>query len=84
MFRTIQIAALAFVAAVVPIATLFTASGVARAESVFSFATTPSRLPKNVVPTHYAIDLKPDLTTRAIAGSEVVEIKVLSPPIAWF
>ena len=58
---------------------LVAGSGVARAESVYSFATTPGRLPKNVVPTHYAIDLKPDLATLAVGGSEVVDIKVLAP-----
>jgi aminopeptidase N len=71
LFRAIQIAALALVAALVA------GSGVSRAESVYSFASAPGRLPKNVVPTHYAIDLKPDLATLATSGSEVVEIKVL-------
>src|SRR5260370_34207804 len=73
LFRAIQMAALAIIAA------LAAGSGVARAESVYSFATTPGRLPKNVVPTHYAIDLKPDLTTLAVGGSEGVGIKVLPP-----
>src|SRR6202035_4832778 len=73
LFRAIQMAALAIVAA------LLAGSGVALAESVYSFATTPGRLRKNVVPTHYAIDLKPDLTTLAVGGSEVVDIKVLTP-----
>jgi aminopeptidase N len=72
VLRAIRIGALAIVAALV-------AGSGARAESVYSFATTPGRLPKNVVPTHYAIDLRPDLATRAVPGSEVVDIKVLAP-----
>jgi aminopeptidase N len=69
--RTYQIAGLACVA-------LLVAGGaIARAESVYSFATAPGRLPKNVVPTHYAVDLSPDLATLAVSGSEVVVIKVL-------
>jgi aminopeptidase N len=72
LLRAIQIAAFAFVAALVA------GGGVSRAESVYSFATTPGRLPKNVMPTHYTIDLKPDLTTRAVSGSEVVDIKVIA------
>jgi aminopeptidase N len=73
LFRAIQIIALAIAAALV-------ASGsVARAESSYSLATTPGRLPKNVLPTHYAIDLKPDLNTLAVDGSEVVDLKVIAP-----
>jgi aminopeptidase N len=73
VFRAIQITAFALIAA------LLVGSSVSRAESVYSFATTPGRLPKTVVPVHYAIDLKPDLTTLALSGSEVVDIKVLEP-----
>ena len=73
LFRVIQIIASGLVAALV------VGSGVARAESAFSFAATPGTLPKNVVPTHYAIDLKPDLTTLAVKGFEVVDIKVITP-----
>ena len=56
-------------------ALLFAAAG-ARAEPAFSFNATPGKLPKAVVPTHYAIDLKPDLDTLVIVGSEVVDIEV--------
>jgi aminopeptidase N len=55
------------------------AAGGARAEPAFSFDATPGKLPKTVVPTHYAIDLKPDLDTLAIGGSEVVDIEVTRP-----
>jgi aminopeptidase N len=73
VFRAIQITAFAL------IAVLLVGSSVSRAESVYSFATTPGKLPKTVVPAHYAIDLKPDLTTLAVSGTEVVDIKVLEP-----
>ncbi len=76
LLRAIQIAAFA---GLVLTAALLAGAGVARAESVYAFATTPGRLPKNVVPTHYAIDFKPDLNTLALSGSEVVDIKVLEP-----
>jgi aminopeptidase N len=79
LFCAIQTAAFAVVVALVSTAALLASTGVSRAESIYSFATTPGRLPKNVVPTHYAIDLKPDLDTLAVSGSEVVDIKVLEP-----
>src|SRR6266849_2863260 len=46
--------------AAVAAATLLSASA-AVAGAVYSFETTPGRLPKAVVPTHYAIELEPDL-----------------------
>jgi aminopeptidase N len=58
------------------VAALLIAAGSACAEPTFSFNATPGKLPKTVVPTHYAIDLKPDLETLAIVGSEVVDIEV--------
>jgi aminopeptidase N len=76
VLRAIRIGALPVLAAFIVV---LMAGGGARAESVYSFATTPGRLPKNVMPTHYTIDLKPDLATRAVPGSEVVDIKVLAP-----
>src|ERR1700753_2356965 len=51
-------------------------SGSARAEQVFSFDTTPGQLPKIAVPSHYAIELAPDLQALTAAGSEVVDIEV--------
>ena len=54
-------------------------TGRAAAEAPFSFATTPGKLPKTVVPVHYAIDLKPDLDKLTFAGSETVDIEVLEP-----
>ncbi len=80
LFRAIQFTAqLTAFTALALIATLAANSGLACAESVYSFASTPGRLPKNVVPIHYAIDLRPDLSTLAVSGSEVVDIKVLEP-----
>ncbi len=51
----------------------------ARAEPGYSFDTTPGKLPKAVIPLHYAIELTPDLTSLKIAGSEVVDIEVREP-----
>jgi aminopeptidase N len=61
------------------LAVLLIAIGNTRAEPVFSFDATPGKLPKTVVPTHYAIELKPDLDTLVIVGSEVVDIEVAKP-----
>ena len=53
--------------------------GGAGAEPVFSFAATPGKLPKTVVPTHYAIELEPNLETLTLAGAETVDIEVREP-----
>jgi aminopeptidase N len=39
----------------------------------------PGKLPKTVVPIRYEIELKPDLNTLALSGSEAVDIEVLQP-----
>src|SRR5437899_3238008 len=51
----------------------------AAAEQVYSFDRTPGRLPKTVIPIHYAIELEPDLENLTLAGSEVVDIEVREP-----
>jgi aminopeptidase N len=51
-------------------------SGGARAEQTFAFDTTPGQLPKIVVPSHYAIELAPDLQALTVDGSEVIDIEV--------
>jgi aminopeptidase N len=58
---------------------LLSVSGAAVAEPVFSFDTTPGKLPKSVVPVHYAIELTPDLESLKLAGIETVDIEVREP-----
>jgi aminopeptidase N len=58
---------------------LASATGGAMAEPVFSFGETPGKLPKTVVPIHYALDLTPDLDKLTLVGSESVEIEVAAP-----
>src|SRR5947209_3753743 len=53
--------------------------GVAAAEPGYSFDATPGRLPKTVVPIHYAIELEPNLESLTLAGSELVDIEVREP-----
>ena len=49
------------------------------AEAPFSFAATPGKLPKDVVPVQYAVHLVPDLVAHTFLGSETIEIDVLRP-----
>lgn len=58
-------------------AALFAAALCARAEAPFSFAATPGKLPKDVVPVQYAAHLIPDIAARTFLGSETIEIDVL-------
>ncbi len=46
------------------------------AEPLYSFAATPGKLPKTVVPIHYAIELEPNLENLTLAGAETVDIDV--------
>ncbi|MGI8480556.1 MAG: M1 family metallopeptidase, partial [Chthoniobacterales bacterium] len=50
-----------------------------RAEAPFNFATTPGKLPKEVVPISYDIHLKPNIEKRAFTGSETVTLDVKKP-----
>lgn len=60
-------------AAAVLIASTFSA----HAEAPFSFAATPGKLPKDVVPVQYAAHLVPNLAANTFLGSETIEIDVL-------
>jgi hypothetical protein len=50
--------------------------GAAAAEKPFTLQGTPGKLPKAVVPIHYAIELVPNLARDKFAGSVVVDIVV--------
>ena len=49
------------------------------AEKPFSFATTPGKLPKEVVPTEYSIRIVPDIDKLTFTGTETVKLSVHSP-----
>src|SRR5215470_5553537 len=51
----------------------------ARADASFSLETTPGKLPKTVVPIHYAIDLQPDLSALTARGVAIIDIDVREP-----
>jgi aminopeptidase N len=44
------------------------------AEKPFDFASTPGKLPKNVVPEEYAIRITPDVEKRTFTGSETIKL----------
>ncbi|MEO6873017.1 MAG: M1 family metallopeptidase [Chthoniobacterales bacterium] len=50
-----------------------------RAENKFDFATTPGKLPKEVVPRQYAIRIQPDVEKLSFSGSETVQLDVQKP-----
>jgi aminopeptidase N len=49
------------------------------AEKPFAFATTPGKLPKEVVPTEYSIRIVPDIGKLTFTGTETVKLSVHSP-----
>jgi aminopeptidase N len=49
------------------------------AEKPFDFATTPGKLPKQVVPEDYAIRIVPDMGKFAFTGSETVKLNAREP-----
>jgi aminopeptidase N len=49
------------------------------AEKPYDFATTPGKLPKNIVPQKYSIRIKPDITKLTFSGSEAVKIEAREP-----
>jgi aminopeptidase N len=53
------------------------AAGAARAEAPFSFADTPGKLPKDVIPLLYDAHLVPDIKADTFRGEQRVEIEVL-------
>ncbi|MGJ9419429.1 M1 family metallopeptidase [Massilia sp. CMS3.1] len=53
------------------------AAATAQAEAPFSFATTPGKLPKDVIPLLYDAHLVPDMAADTFRGTQRVEIEVL-------
>jgi aminopeptidase N len=49
------------------------------AEKPFNFASTPGKLPKQVVPDEYAIRIAPDIAKRSFTGTETVKLNVREP-----
>lgn len=59
------------------VAAVIWVTGALRAEQPFSFANTPGKLPKDVVPRSYAITLKPDAVKLTTEGEVTIELEVL-------
>src|SRR5258708_7353190 len=69
----------AAIGSVVVAAALLVCVGSARAEPRFSFATTPGKLPKDVVPKHYALRIVPSATYDRFDGEALIDIEVARP-----
>src|SRR6266850_392063 len=57
--------------------TIFSAS--MSAEKPFDFATTPGKLPKEVVPTEYSVRIVPNIDKLTFTGTATVKIDVRAP-----
>src|SRR6187200_1340072 len=65
---------------ILPLLVFFLIRSLAAAvEKPFNFNETPGKLPKEVVPTEYAIRILPNLDNFTFAGSETVKLNVRSP-----
>ncbi len=49
------------------------------AEAPYAFGSTPGKLPKDVIPQEYTVNLIPDVTSKTFRGTESITIKVLRP-----
>ena len=58
---------------------LFMTATTLTAEKPFDFASTPGKLPKNVVPDEYAIRITPDIEKRTFSGSEIIKLNARQP-----
>src|SRR5258705_8212674 len=63
-------------------AALLVCVGSASAEPRFSFDSTPGKLPKDVVPKHYALRIVPAATHERFEGRAQIEIEVIRPVAA--
>jgi aminopeptidase N len=61
------------------LASLFTTVVRMNAEKPFDFATTPGKLPKDVVPSEYSIRIVPKIDKLTFSGSETVKVNVREP-----
>jgi aminopeptidase N len=57
-------------------------AGTVQADTPFSFAATPGKLPKDVVPLQYTAHIMPDVAGNTFRGTQTVEIEVLKPTSA--
>jgi aminopeptidase N len=63
----------------VSLTTLAVASMATAAEAPYAFGNTPGKLPKDVIPQEYTVNLIPDLATKTFRGTASVTIKILRP-----